>query len=57
MLSNPTERFRLEKKAIIKVLVVEKYKSYEIFRIMCDEYGKEFFSKNIFTNGAKRDFS
>ena len=42
---------RLEQRSVMKFLVPEKYKPCEIYRRMCDVYGKLFLGKkNMFTN-------
>ena len=45
MLANQTKCSRLEQRSIIKFLVVERYKPYEIYRRMCDVYGEACFDE------------
>ena len=42
---------RLEQRSVIKFLVTEKCKQCEIYKRMCDVYGKACFSLKMFTNG------
>ena len=51
MVANQTEYSRLEQRSVIKYLVTEKYKLYEIYRRMWDVYGEACFSPKKFTNG------
>ena len=46
MMTNET---MLEQRSDIKFLVAEKYKSYEIYRRMCDMYRETCFSQNIYS--------
>ena len=55
MAENLTEWSRLKQKSIIKFLVVEKSKPWEIYRRMCDVYQEAWFSRReekekMFTN-------
>ena len=45
MATNQLEYSRLEQKSVIKLLVVEKGKSCEIYKRMCDVNGEVYFSK------------
>ena len=57
MAANKTENSRLQFWSIIRVLVVEKYKPYEICKTIYDVYRKTCFSKKrMFTNVLNRRF-
>ena len=55
MAANQTQFLRLKQRSVIKFLVAEKYKPYEIYRRMCDLYRKAFFFK--FYKSAKYWFA
>ena len=58
MAANQTEYFKLEQKSLIKFLVSENCKPYEIYRRMPDVYEEAYFSQKIFINGfATRNLS
>ena len=44
MVANQTKCPRLEQRSVIKLLVAEKCKPYEIYRRICDVYGKTCFN-------------
>ena len=47
----------LEQKSVIKFLVAQKCKPYQIYRRKCDVYGDAFFlviNKRMFTNGLSK---
>ena len=44
--ANQTECSSLEQMSVIKFLVAEKCKLYEIYRRMCDVYANAYFSQN-----------
>ena len=45
MVENQIECFKLKQRSVIKLLVAEKGKQFEIYRRMCGVYEKESFSK------------
>ena len=44
MIENQPECSKLEQRLVIKVLLAEKCKPYEIYRRMCDVYKEDCFS-------------
>ena len=57
MVANQTECSRLEQRSIIKFLVADKRKPYEIYRLMCDVYRKAYFSQKNFHKWARKEFA
>ena len=55
MAPNQTECPRLEQRSVIKFLVTEKCKLYEIYRRICNMYNEACFNKKKFTNGRNMD--
>ena len=51
MVANQTKCSLFEQRSLIKFLVANKCKPCEIYRRICDGYGKACFRKKIFTNG------
>ena len=51
MLANQVEGFKLEQRSVIKFLMAEKCKPYEIYRRMWDVYWEVCFSKNYLVKG------
>ena len=45
MVATLTKRFRFEQRSVIKLLLAEKYRPWETYKIMCDVYAKARFSK------------
>ena len=51
MEANQIEYFSLEQRSVIKFLMSEKCKLYEIYRGMRDIFGEICFSQKMFANG------
>ena len=49
LVENQTEFPRLEQRSVIKVLVAEEWKPWEIYRRMCDVFREACFSQKMFT--------
>ena len=54
MTANQIKCSKIEQKSVIEYLTVEKYKSCEVYRRICDVYGETYFSQKSFTNGLTR---
>ena len=50
MAADQVECFRLKQRSVIKFLLVEKSKPYEIYRKICDVHREECFSQKMFAN-------
>ena len=57
MAANETEGSRLEQKSIIKFVLTENCKPYEIYRRICDVYGEICFSQKNVYRWAKDGFA
>ena len=55
--ANQTESSRLEQRSVIRCLVAEKYKQYEIYKRMYNVYREKIFVKErMYTNGINMGF-
>ena len=57
MVANLIECSKLEQRSVIKFLLVEKCKSYEIYRRIHAVYREACFSQKMFTNGLNTSLS
>ena len=56
MVANQTECSRFEQRSVIKFLVAEKCKTWEIYRSVFDVYEEACFNKNIYANWLNMGF-
>ena len=56
-MANQTECSRHEQRSVIKFLLAEKCKQYELYRRMCDVYGEACFRKKYVYKWAKHGFT
>ena len=57
MVENQTECSILEQRSLIKFLVTDMCKPWDIYRRMCDEYRETYFNQNSLYKWAKNGFA